>query len=54
MEIQSALSEVFKTQQFILGPQVKALEQAIAQYSETRMPSVSLRVQMPSSYLSWL
>ncbi len=34
-EIQSALSEVFKTQQFILGPQVKALEQAISQYSET-------------------
>ena len=28
-EIQSALGEVFKTQQFILGPQVKTLEQAI-------------------------
>ena len=34
-KIHSALSEVFKTQQFILGPQVKALEQAISQYSET-------------------
>lgn len=34
-EIQSALNEVFKTQQFILGPQVKALEQAISQYSQT-------------------
>jgi dTDP-4-amino-4,6-dideoxygalactose transaminase len=34
-EIQSALNEVFKTQQFILGPQVKALEQAISEYSET-------------------
>jgi dTDP-4-amino-4,6-dideoxygalactose transaminase len=34
-EIQSALDEVFKTQQFILGPQVKTLELAISQYSET-------------------
>jgi dTDP-4-amino-4,6-dideoxygalactose transaminase len=34
-EIQSALDEVFKTQQFILGPQVKALEEAISQYSQT-------------------
>ena len=34
-EIQSALGEVFKTQQFILGPQVKALEQTISQYCET-------------------
>ena len=33
-EIQGALQEVFKSQQFIMGPQVKALEQAIAQYSE--------------------
>ncbi|HSB05776.1 MAG TPA: DegT/DnrJ/EryC1/StrS family aminotransferase, partial [Thermodesulfobacteriota bacterium] len=34
-EIQLALDEVFKTQQFILGPQVKALEQTIGQYCET-------------------
>jgi len=34
-EIQSALDEVFKTQQFILGPQVKTLKLAISQYSET-------------------
>jgi dTDP-4-amino-4,6-dideoxygalactose transaminase len=34
-EIQSALGEVFKTQQFILGPQVKTLELAISQYAET-------------------
>jgi len=34
-EIQSALGEVFKSQQFILGPQVKLLEQAIAEYSKT-------------------
>ena len=33
-EIESALHEVFKTQQFILGPQVKALEQAISEYCE--------------------
>jgi dTDP-4-amino-4,6-dideoxygalactose transaminase len=35
-EIKQALDEVFKTQQFILGPQVKALEQVIAQYCHTR------------------
>jgi dTDP-4-amino-4,6-dideoxygalactose transaminase len=35
-EIKSALDEVFKSQQFILGPKVEALEQAIAQYSQTR------------------
>ena len=34
-EIRSALDEVFKSQQFILGPQVKALEQTIAGYCET-------------------
>ena len=28
-EIKSALDEVFKTQQFILGPKVEALEQTI-------------------------
>jgi len=31
-EVKSALDEVFKTQQFILGPAVTLLEQAIAQY----------------------
>jgi len=35
-EIKSALEEVFKTQQFILGPKVEVLEQAIAQYCQTR------------------
>ena len=35
-EIKSALNEVFKTQQFILGPQVEALEQTIAQYCQAR------------------
>lgn len=35
-EIQSSLDEVFETQQFILGPQVKALEQTIAQHCQTR------------------
>ena len=35
-EIKSALDEVFKTQQFILGPKVEALEQTIAQYCQTR------------------
>ena len=35
-EIKSALDELFKTQQFILGPKVEALEQTIAQYSRTR------------------
>jgi dTDP-4-amino-4,6-dideoxygalactose transaminase len=34
-EIQSALGEVFKTQQFIMGPQVKRLEETIAQYCKT-------------------
>jgi dTDP-4-amino-4,6-dideoxygalactose transaminase len=34
-EIQSALGEVFKTQQFILGPQVKQLEETIADYCQT-------------------
>ena len=33
-EIHLALDEVLKTQQFILGPQVKALEQTLAQYCE--------------------
>jgi dTDP-4-amino-4,6-dideoxygalactose transaminase len=33
-EIRSALDEVFKTQQFILGPHVKTLELAISQYAE--------------------
>jgi len=35
-EIKSALDEVFKTQQFILGSQVQALEEKIAQYCHTR------------------
>ena len=35
-EIKSALDEVFKTQQFILGPKVEALEQTIANYCQTR------------------
>jgi len=35
-EIKSALDELFKTQQFILGPKVEALEQAIAHYCQTR------------------
>lgn len=34
-EIRSAFEEVFETQQFILGPQVQALEQVIAQYCST-------------------
>jgi dTDP-4-amino-4,6-dideoxygalactose transaminase len=34
-EIYSALDEVFKTQQFILGPHVKTLELAISRYTET-------------------
>ena len=34
-EIQSAIDEVFETQQFILGAQVEAIEQAIAQYCQT-------------------
>jgi dTDP-4-amino-4,6-dideoxygalactose transaminase len=35
-EIKSALDEVFQTQQFIMGPKVQALEEAIAQYCQTR------------------
>ena len=35
-EVKSALDEVFKTQQFILGPAVEELEGAIAQYCQTR------------------
>jgi len=33
-EIKSALDEVFKTQQFILGPKVEALEQNISRYCQ--------------------
>jgi dTDP-4-amino-4,6-dideoxygalactose transaminase len=35
-EIKSALDEVFKTQQFILGSHVQALEEMIAQYCRTQ------------------
>lgn len=35
-EIKSALAEVFKTQQFILGPKVELLEQTVAQYCRTQ------------------
>jgi len=35
-EIKSALDEVFKTQQFILGPPIKVLEEKIAQYCRIR------------------
>jgi dTDP-4-amino-4,6-dideoxygalactose transaminase len=35
-EIKSALDEVFQSQQFIMGPNVQALEEAIAQYCQTR------------------
>jgi len=35
-EIKSALDEVFKTQQFILGPSIQTLEEKIAQYCRTR------------------
>ena len=35
-EVRSALDEVLKTQQFILGPQVAALEKVIADYCHTR------------------
>jgi dTDP-4-amino-4,6-dideoxygalactose transaminase len=35
-EIKSALDEVFKTQQFILGPKVEAFEKTIAYYCQTR------------------
>jgi dTDP-4-amino-4,6-dideoxygalactose transaminase len=34
-EVKSALDEVFKSQQFILGQKVELLEQAIAQYCQT-------------------
>ncbi|MGZ3515147.1 MAG: DegT/DnrJ/EryC1/StrS family aminotransferase [Thermodesulfobacteriota bacterium] len=35
-EVKSALDEVFRTQQFIMGPKVQALEEAIARYCGTR------------------
>lgn len=35
-EIKAALDEVFRTQQFILGPKVKTLEEAVAEYCQTR------------------
>jgi dTDP-4-amino-4,6-dideoxygalactose transaminase len=35
-EIRSAMDEVFKTQQFIMGPQIEKLEQTIAEYWSTR------------------
>jgi dTDP-4-amino-4,6-dideoxygalactose transaminase len=35
-EIKSAMDEVFQTQQFILGPEVQALEETIAHYCRTR------------------
>jgi len=35
-EIRSAVDGVFKTQQFILGPQVEDLERVVAQYCQTR------------------
>ena len=35
-EVKSALDEVFKSQQFILGQKVELLEQAIARYCQTR------------------
>lgn len=35
-EVKSALDQVFKTQQFILGPQVEGLEKTIAHYCHTR------------------
>lgn len=35
-EIKSALDEVFRTQQFILGPQVQVLEEKVAQYCWTQ------------------
>jgi dTDP-4-amino-4,6-dideoxygalactose transaminase len=34
-EIKSSLNEVFKTQQFVMGPQVEDLEKAIATYCQT-------------------
>ena len=35
-EIKSALEEVFRSQQFIMGPQVQVLEETVAQYCRTR------------------
>jgi len=35
-EIRAALDEVFKTQQFVMGPEVEKLEQTIAQYCQAR------------------
>jgi dTDP-4-amino-4,6-dideoxygalactose transaminase len=35
-EIKAALDEVFKTQQFIMGPQIEILERTIADYCRTR------------------
>jgi dTDP-4-amino-4,6-dideoxygalactose transaminase len=35
-EIRSAMDEVFKTQQFIMGPQIERLEQTIAGYCSMR------------------
>jgi len=35
-EVKSALDEVFRSQQFIMGPEVQTLEQAMAQYCQTR------------------
>jgi len=35
-EIKSALDEVFQNQQFIMGPKVQALEEAIAHYCQTQ------------------
>jgi len=35
-EIKSALDEVFQNQQFIMGPKVQALEEAIARYCQTQ------------------
>ena len=35
-EIKSALEEVFQNQQFIMGPKVQALEEAVAHYCQTR------------------
>ena len=35
-EIRSSLDEVFRSQQFIMGPKVQALEEAIAGYCQTR------------------
>ena len=34
-EIQSAIDEVFETQQFIMGPQIQSLEKTIANYCNT-------------------